>query len=58
MSFDRSDSIHPDISALRRLVHFAGDTLWQGEDDSKLVTLIRRNREVQVKRKYFFFISL
>ena len=31
-----------------RLVHFAGDTLWQGEDDKKLVTLIRRNREVQV----------
>ena len=34
--------------ALYRLVHFAGDTLWQGEDDKKLVTLIRRNREVQV----------
>ena len=33
---------------LCRLIHFAGDTLWQGEDDQKLVTLIRRNREVQV----------
>ena len=33
-----------------RLVHFPGDTLWQGEDDKKLVTLIRRNREVQVSQ--------
>ena len=33
-----------------RLVHFPGDTLWQGEDDKKLVTLIRKNREVQVMR--------
>ena len=31
-----------------RLLHFAGDTLWQGEDDKKVVTLIRRNKEVQV----------
>ena len=31
-----------------RLLHFSGDTLWQGEDDKKVVTLIRRNKEVQV----------
>ena len=33
---------------LARLIHFPGETLWQGEDDKVMVTLIRRNREVQV----------
>ena len=33
---------------LARLIHFPGETLWQGEDDKAMVTLIRRNREVQV----------
>jgi len=31
-----------------RLLHFAGETLWQGADDKVVISLLRRNREIQV----------
>jgi hypothetical protein len=29
-----------------RLLHFPGETLWQGQDDGAVVTLLRKNRFV------------
>lgn len=31
-----------------RLLHFSGETLWQGKDDQVVITLLRRNREIQI----------
>jgi len=31
-----------------RLLHFAGETLWQGADDKVVISLLRRNREIQI----------
>ena len=32
------------MTSTRRLLHFAGETLWQGADDKVVISLLRRNR--------------
>ena len=41
----------PNISMLR-LVHFDGETLWQGENDSTNITLLRNIKDIEVSCCY------
>ena len=47
---DRAN-VEPPITFHCRLLHFQGETLWQGADDNVVISLLRRNRSVYIEER-------